>query len=313
MSNMQVFNYVDSEPKRLRVLVVEGAPWLVLSDLCKILCSSNTTQLARSLPESMRRYVWLCERYSRLECIVISEKGLNTILYRYASKPGVDRITKWIRQDVLPCIVRKGGFPASILHKKYESRRKASATQPEEKPIIKTTQREEKLAAFVMPVTKIVDSKPIAEYELFDLWQVEMFLRIAKMKGLTEYLRMWAIDSALREVRKQKPLDSSDPKILELPEVVGQMSQRVKHTCRNTSEIVLNPVRQVAKHVGVSIQALNAFAESEDWKKNGVDGFWVEVKTKAGKAREFMYTEETMNLLSEEATQIHKFEEGSAA
>lgn len=302
MDNMQVFSYDDNEPKKLRVIVVEGAPWLLLCDLNKILRMSNTTQLARNLPESERRYAWLCEPNSRLEYIVISEKALHTILKRYASKPGINRVAEWIRRDVLPHITRKGGFPASILHKEYESSNLRRRCNPS------ADTREEK---FVIPVTKVSEAKPKDGPDLsFVLWEVEMFLRVARMNGITDKQRMWAIDNALREVRKKKTLGSTEDKIMKLPEVVGQVNHRRKKNLDANDWIVVNPVSVIAECVELTSAKVNAFAEAKGMKRNGVDGFWMDIN---GTAREFMYTNETMDLLIKSAAQIHLFNSDEAA
>lgn len=302
MGNMQVFSYNDSEPKKLRVIVVEGAPWLVLSDLNKILRMSNSTQLARTLPESERKYAWLCEPNSRLEYIVISEKALHTILKRYASKPGINRVAEWIQKDVLPHITRKDGFPASILHNEYES----SKIRRRRNPSVVT--REEK---FIIPVTKVSESKPKDGPDLsFVLWEVEMYLRVARMKDISEKQRMWAIDNALREVRKKKSLGGTEDKIMKLPEVVGQVNHRRKKNLDTNDWVVVNPVSVIAECVELTPAQVNAFTEAKDMKRNGVDGFWMEVN---GTAREFMYTNETMDLLIKSAAQIHLFNSGEAA
>lgn len=53
MSNLAVFNF---ESKEVRTLAINGEPWFVAQDVCKILDNPNTTQACSRLKDYEKGY-----------------------------------------------------------------------------------------------------------------------------------------------------------------------------------------------------------------------------------------------------------------
>lgn len=315
MDNMQIFSYNGSAPRKLRVVTVAGAPWVILSDMCKILNVSNTTQLARKLMDDERRYLWLWDLGSRLEYHVINEKGLCHLLHIYALLPGMERIEVWIQEEVLPKVNRKGGFPASVLHETLESRavdkpkQEQPARPPEVSKLVQPIVKSDK--PFVVPLAQI-DKATTPE-----VLRAELLLRIADRDFITNEERRLLTDLAIQELTGKKLSDIAKPKaaifmkarndIMDLPEVLGFVTRSRTKTTSDCYRQPLYPAATIADYIGVPVSKLNSFAERHNRKRCGTDGFWLKARTPEGEAREFMYNETARDFFFNSAAQIQSF------
>lgn len=106
------FNYGDAA---VRVVMVDGEPWFVLADLCKVLgLARGASQIAERLDDGVRQTYPISDSLGRTQqATVVSESGMYEVVIR-SDKPEAVAFRRWITGEVLPQIRRTGqyGIPA---------------------------------------------------------------------------------------------------------------------------------------------------------------------------------------------------------
>ena len=101
----------DFRGRSVRATSVEGEPWFVAADVCKILGQSNTTKALYSLDDDERSNFKLGRQGA---VNIISESGLYTLILRCddAIRKGSDAhaFRKWVTAEVLPAIRKHGRY-----------------------------------------------------------------------------------------------------------------------------------------------------------------------------------------------------------
>ncbi len=101
----------DFRGDSVRAVSIEGEPWFVAADVCRVLDVVNTTQAMQSLDED-ERSMFNIGRQGQAN--VVNESGLYTLILRCrdavkkGSKPHAFR--KWVTAEVLPAIRKHGHF-----------------------------------------------------------------------------------------------------------------------------------------------------------------------------------------------------------
>jgi prophage antirepressor-like protein len=99
----QVFTF---ETTNVRVIIKDGDPWWVLSDVCKVLGLSNPTVVADRLPKNGRAKSNLGRQG---EATIINEAALYRVIFR-SDKPEAERFQDWVFSEVLPQIRKTGSY-----------------------------------------------------------------------------------------------------------------------------------------------------------------------------------------------------------
>ncbi|MBX8528570.1 phage repressor protein [Pseudomonas cichorii] len=101
----------DFRGHSVRAITIDGEPWFVASDVCKILKQSNTTKALHSLDGDERSNFKLGRQGL---ANIVSESGLYTLILRCddAIKKGSDAhaFRKWVTAEVLPAIRKHGRY-----------------------------------------------------------------------------------------------------------------------------------------------------------------------------------------------------------
>ncbi|MBB6251405.1 BRO family protein [Nitrospirillum iridis] len=100
------------EGANVRVLDREGAPWWVLSDVCRVLEIGNTSDASRRLDPDERDTLDNIEGIARAQVqqlTVINESGLYSLILT-SRKPAAKRFKKWVTAEVLPSLRRTGRY-----------------------------------------------------------------------------------------------------------------------------------------------------------------------------------------------------------
>ena len=106
------FNYGATE---VRVVTIDGEPWFVLADLCKILDLPNRSMVARRLDDDMKGVTPIDTPGGRQSVTIVSEAGMYEVVIR-SDKPEAAAFRRWITGTVLPEIRRTGSYsPAPAL------------------------------------------------------------------------------------------------------------------------------------------------------------------------------------------------------
>lgn len=99
------------ESHAVRIIMINGEPWFVATDVCRALQLSNPSKATASLDEDERSNLKL-DRGGSL--VVVSESGMYTLALRCrdAVKPNTvpHRFRKWVTSEVLPSIRKTGGY-----------------------------------------------------------------------------------------------------------------------------------------------------------------------------------------------------------
>ncbi|WP_313308779.1 BRO-N domain-containing protein [Stutzerimonas nitrititolerans] len=101
----------DFRGRSVRAISIEGEPWFVAVDVCRVLGQSNTTKALYALDEDERSNFKLGRQGS---VNIINESGLYTLILRCddAIKKGSDAhaFRKWVTAEVLPAIRKHGHY-----------------------------------------------------------------------------------------------------------------------------------------------------------------------------------------------------------
>lgn len=114
MSAIVPFQFED---QAVRVRDLEGQPWFVLADVCRVLNHSNPSVAARRLDDDERDDLNISDAMGREQATtVINESGLYRLILT-ARTAAAKRFRKWVTSEVLPAIRRTGhyGAPAAPL------------------------------------------------------------------------------------------------------------------------------------------------------------------------------------------------------
>ncbi|UPG71622.1 hypothetical protein MVG78_13765 [Roseomonas gilardii subsp. gilardii] len=114
---MNTFTFPITQ-QSIRVVEIEGQPWFVAADVCRILdlkmSASGTfvVHLRRLDVSEMRREMVptiVSGRELRRQNMLISESGLYKLIMR-SDKPEARRFQDWVTRDVLPAIRKDGSY-----------------------------------------------------------------------------------------------------------------------------------------------------------------------------------------------------------
>lgn len=106
MSNITPFSYEDHE---VRVLDINGEPWFVLADLCKVLGVRNSRMAATRLDEADVRRADISSSGQRRAMTIVAESGMYDLVVR-SDSPAAKPFRRWVTHEVLPAIRRTGTY-----------------------------------------------------------------------------------------------------------------------------------------------------------------------------------------------------------
>ena len=105
-NKIQVWNYESSE---IRTVQVNGEPWFVLSDVCKVLEISNSRNISSRLEPDEKGVTLVDTLGGAQQMTIINESGLYTVILR-SDKPQAKPFRKWVTSEVLPSIRKHGSY-----------------------------------------------------------------------------------------------------------------------------------------------------------------------------------------------------------
>lgn len=95
----------------VRTLVIDGEPWFVLADLCRVLGLGTTARVRERLDEGVTQAHTLPTAGGPQQVTIVSEPGMYEVVIR-SDKPEAVSFRRWIVGTVLPEIRRTGRFNA---------------------------------------------------------------------------------------------------------------------------------------------------------------------------------------------------------
>lgn len=107
MNDLQLFKF---EHQPVRVVLIDGDPWFVLSDLCRALGIANVGNVVARLHEDDIRQTDVTDTLSRSQLTkVVNESGMYEVVIR-SDKKEAARFRRWVTHKVLPEIRRTGSY-----------------------------------------------------------------------------------------------------------------------------------------------------------------------------------------------------------
>lgn len=107
MSAVELFTYRDHH---VRTALIDGEPWFVLADLCRVLGLSNPTMVADRLLNDGLNRIEVTDSLGRTQqAMVVDEANMYEVVIR-SDKPEAAAFRRWITGEVLPQIRRTGSY-----------------------------------------------------------------------------------------------------------------------------------------------------------------------------------------------------------
>lgn len=104
---LNIFNYQDTP---VRTATVEGEPWFVLADLCKVLGISDVSIVRRRLDDALCQAHPIQDSLGRSQqATIVSEAGMYEVVIRSDKQEAV-AFRRWITGEVLPAIRKTGSY-----------------------------------------------------------------------------------------------------------------------------------------------------------------------------------------------------------
>jgi prophage antirepressor-like protein len=94
---------LEFESHRVWLIVIDGTPWLVLSDIARILGYRDARDANRILHEHQTGTHKVRTPGGEQERLVVNESGLYRLLIK-SERPVAERFQDWLRDEVLPSI-----------------------------------------------------------------------------------------------------------------------------------------------------------------------------------------------------------------
>lgn len=108
MNNIQIFKYENND---VRTVELNGEPWFVLKDVCRVLTMdvSKIKQVSDRLDADEKGRYSVPTPGGVQETWVINESGLYNVILR-SDKPEAKPFRKWVTSEVLPSIRKHGAY-----------------------------------------------------------------------------------------------------------------------------------------------------------------------------------------------------------
>jgi len=127
MNALNLFQYADHS---VRTVVIEGEPWFVLADLCKVLEIKNPSAVVARLDDTSVNTLTLTEGIrGNPNVTIVDESGMYEVVIR-SDKPQAAQFRWWITHEVLPTLRKTGTYTmAAALPQSYaDALRELAAT-----------------------------------------------------------------------------------------------------------------------------------------------------------------------------------------
>jgi anti-repressor protein len=107
MTDLIPFDYGESA---VRVIMIDGEPWFVAADVCRILGLANTTQAVSRLDQDGVSAAYITDDLGRQQrVIVVNEAALYDLVFD-SRRPEAKAFRRWVTNDVLPSLRKTGQY-----------------------------------------------------------------------------------------------------------------------------------------------------------------------------------------------------------
>ena len=113
MTDLQTFNYGEIP---VRTVLMDGEPWWVLADVCRVLGIKNSRDVVNRLDPDEKGVAQIDTPGGPQQMTIINESGLYKVILR-SDKPEAKKFTRWVTHEVLPAIRKTGSYGVTITEK----------------------------------------------------------------------------------------------------------------------------------------------------------------------------------------------------
>ena len=148
------YTYNDQQ---VRVLDIDGEPWFVLADLCKVLDLSNPTMVAERVDPDALSTAEVIDSMGRGQSArIVSEPGMYEVIF-LSRKEEAKLFRRWVVAEVLPSIRKTGGYGNRELTPQELMARAVLAAQDTIKALEATSDAQRARLALVEPKATAFD------------------------------------------------------------------------------------------------------------------------------------------------------------
>ncbi|MEU1816072.1 BRO family protein [Streptomyces roseifaciens] len=177
--------------KAVRVVLMDGTPWWVASDVCRVLDIKQPGRAVAGLDEDEVTTTHLTDNLGREQrAYTINESGLYSLILR-SRKAEAKAFKRWITSEVLPQIRRTGGYgaPKYEIPQSYPEALMLAAAQAEELEAVKR-----QAAADQQAIAELTPKAEAAETYMASN-KLLLVREVAKLLGIKERgLRMLLVE-----------------------------------------------------------------------------------------------------------------------
>ncbi|WP_239003985.1 phage antirepressor [Nocardia panacis] len=109
------------EGAQLRTIVIDGEPWFVAADACRMLDLRDTSSALKMVDEDDRTHLRRSDTPQFLRSIApqvqsliaVNESGLYALIFQ-SNKDTARRVRRWVTGEVLPAIRKTGGYGQAV-------------------------------------------------------------------------------------------------------------------------------------------------------------------------------------------------------
>lgn len=109
----QIVPFQFEGAEEVRVVVKDGEPWFVASDICQVLGIQNTSKALRTVPDKYKGITQSSTLGGAQGVLIVSEPGMYRLVMR-SDKPRAEQLQQWISEEVLPSIRKSGSYVSGI-------------------------------------------------------------------------------------------------------------------------------------------------------------------------------------------------------
>ena len=108
-NQLQIFE--NEEFRTVRTLLINGEPWFVAVDICRILDLGDTSKAVSRLKENEKGTNNILTPGGVQEMLIVNEPGLYRLIFT-SRKPNAEKFQDWVYHKVLPSIRKYGYYVA---------------------------------------------------------------------------------------------------------------------------------------------------------------------------------------------------------
>lgn len=162
MNELQIFN--NDEFGQVRIVEIDGEPWFVAADVCRVLEIGNPSQALTRLDDDEKGIISINTRGGEQPMCVVNESGLYALVLK-SRKPDAKRFRKWLTSEVVPSIRKNGIYlnPNAPIDPRF-LRKMADELEARDKQIAALTARVDELqpkADYAESILRCQDAVPI--------------------------------------------------------------------------------------------------------------------------------------------------------